>query len=632
MAIVIGKTEIDVPHTELRFRKRADPVYLKMRERGESNIVSILAANRITDISQKAYNDLVKPTLKDMAYWKMKDIDIAARRISEAYEKNEIIGLVTDFDVDGISSAVVMKLALVEYMGFKEENVQVHVNNRMKFGYGFNDKALDAVMERSGDRTPTLLITADQGSNDSKTIAKYKAMIDAKGLPDADVIVTDHHHIKEGETCKEAYAFVNPQRPDDEFDDPTICGCVVALLVMSATRDYMEKEGLLINPPRLAPLLTYASLATVADCVSIKSGYNRAIIRKGLRDINQELIPAWKILKRKKGRALDPITAEDLGFTLGPAINADSRTGGDGDDAIKFLTAKTDKDAEKYYERLTSRNTRRKEIDLSMQEAAMQEASHQYYNLNRRSLVVYLPKGSHGIHGIVASRVKERFSCPVIIFSPVNVDEKEHPEKMITGSGRCIDDLSIIHMVQDRVEKVVDIPTSGGHPAAMGMKIKLGDLSIFQEKFDEVVKEEADDFGLTDRDFSPSVQIDHLFQDNELALLNGTGILNEIIRLEPYGQKFEAPVFAINGRLSEVRKFGKGANANAHMNLFFRDSSNVMRKAVVFHYARQPWIDDLAIGGDYTFAVTLNYDSFDRCLGMMIQSVQPGINAVSKAR
>lgn len=631
MSIFINSTEIEVPTPSIIMRERNDAVYSMMKENGETNLVSIIASNRVKDSSEKMYQDLLNPSLAQMPFWKLKDIDIAAKRIMEAKVNNEIIALVTDFDVDGICSAVVMKLALIEYMGFSEDQIQVNVNNRMLFGYGFNEKALDALFERAGDNLPTLVITADQGSNDKKTIRLYKEIMLARGYENASAIVTDHHHVKKDENCEDALAFINPQRPDDEFDDNTICGCVVALLTMSAAREYMIKHEVLPkDTPRLTPLLTYASLATVADCVSLQSGYNRCIIRRGLRDINQGLIPAWKVLKAKTKKPGELVTFYDMGFKLGPAINADSRTGGDGLDAISFLTAKTDADAEFYYERLNRRNERRKEIDIAMQEAAIKEASEQYY-AGKRGLSLYLPSGIHGIHGIVASRVKERFGCPIIIFSPVDVKEKDHPDKIITGSGRSVELLSIIKVVQDRVEEKIEALGSGGHPMAMGMKIRLKDLPIFQEEFDRYMKEEAKEFSLDDDYFYPRVQVDHVFQEKELPMLNSTKILDQIKRLEPYGQRFEAPVFALNGTLEDSAAFGKGTNFNSHLKLFIRDSSGAVREAVVFFYEREPWVDDLAIGEKFTFAVTLQENSYvETGLGMIVKAICPGVNALGK--
>ena len=181
MSISINSTEIEVPTPIISMRDRNDSVYKMMRANGESNLVSIIASNRVKDSSDKMYQALTKPSLSGMPFWKLKDIDVAAKRICEAKENNEIIALVTDFDVDGICSAVVMKLALIEYMGFSEDQVQVNVNNRMIFGYGFNEKALNALFERAGDNLPTLVITADQGSNDTKTVRAYKEIMLEKG-------------------------------------------------------------------------------------------------------------------------------------------------------------------------------------------------------------------------------------------------------------------------------------------------------------------------------------------------------------------------------------------------------------------------------------------------------------------
>jgi single-stranded-DNA-specific exonuclease len=620
-----------VPIAEMQFRKKNNLVLQKMQERGQTFLTSVIAANRTNDASLETYQSLMNPSIRAMAFWKLKDIDVAAARIAKAKINGERIGLLTDFDVDGILSAVVMKLALTEHMGFSVEDVDIFVNNRMLDGYGVTEKALLNFWRRAGDNPPTLLISADQGSNDSDTFGLYKKQMAERGVDYADVIVTDHHHIDNGNLCEEAIAFVNPQRPDDEFEDKTICGCVVALLVMSAAHRHMIEEGIISkDSPRLTKLLTYASLATVADCVSLSSGYNRCIVRMGLKDMNEGVIPAWKVLKRKLNKPSELVTAKDLGFTLGPAINADSRTGGDGSDAIKFLMAKTDDEAEKYYEALLSRNTRRKEIDASMQEAAVADASRQYYEDGKRAIVVYLPQGSHGIHGIVASRVKDLFHCPTIIFSPVDKKEKDSDEKIITGSGRCIDELSIIGMVKGYVGKEVDL-VGGGHPAAMGLKIKLGDLQKFHKIFDEKVKMDADSFGMGDI-FYPKVLVDHLIQDEQLNWLKEIPALKEISKLEPFGIKFEDPIFAVNGRLVQTTPFGKGVNKDKHLNIFFRDTRGDTHRGVVFHYSKHPWIDELAVGDEFTFAIKMNYDSYHKGVGIMIESVATGVNAVKSSR
>lgn len=625
--IHINNTKIKVPMPELKFRKRHQGVFNALRERGCSNIVSIIAANRTNDVSPRAQQDLLKPSITDMDFWKLKDIDIAADRILLAKQRGEYISLATDFDVDGISSAVLMKKALVEYMGFDDEKVNIDVNYRMEIGYGFSKAAMELMFEKAGDNPPTLVITADQGSNDSVTAGLYKERMASLGYDYADVIVTDHHDIDEGNTCPEALAFINPRRPDDDFEDPTICGCMVALLVMSAARAHMVNEGALPeNSPNLGELLMYACLATVADCVSLKSGINRFVIRRGLVDINNEVIPAWTVLKRKVNKPADMITAQDLAFKLGPAINADSRTGGDGSNAINFLMAKTVDEANFYFEELSSKNNRRKDIELSMLEAALADASEQYYEKGMRGLSVYLPNGSHGIHGIVASRIKERFNCPVIVFSPSDVNEKDHPERHITGSGRCIEELSIIDIVKKQILPVCPAIKAGGHPAAMGMTITLKQFPEFQKLFDVNVKKDSVDAGMNDSDFYPTVKIDHLIKDGSLRVLQGMGLLEEQKKLEPYGQRFETPIFGINGRFSRANPTRTGE----HMKLHFIDSLGHEHSAMCFFYSRQPWLSILEVGQEYTFAVSVNYNNFEGKMGMLIEGIAEGFNNISR--
>lgn len=627
MSSKIGNTMVDLPIPNLVMRNRNEKVFEKMIVRGESYIVSLISANRINDVSDSAYRSLHSPSMKNLDFLKLKDIDKAVERIVQAKINNEKIGLVTDFDVDGITSAVVMRSALRDYLGFKDEDIIPYVNNRMQYGYGFNDEVLKRVV--NSPVVPTLLITADQGSNDNDRVIAFNEHMKSKGIEGTDVIVTDHHHIKAGERCANAAAFVNPQRVDCEFEDKTICGCVVSLLVMAAARKEFIAQGLIpSSTPSVKHLLTYASLATVADCVSLATENNRFIVLKGLFDINRGLIPAWQVLKENQYEPDALITSRDLAFLLAPAINADSRTGGDGSDAMDFLMAENVQSARDAYTRLKTRNNRRKDLELSMVEVALADASQQYFTQERRGLVIYLPKGSHGIHGIVASRVKERFSCPTIIFSPVDANEKEHDDIELTASGRSVEGIDIFHLL----EKIEDqLPMSfGGHPMALGVKkLTKRHLEQFGILFDQAVKDEAKKKGFAETFFYPFVEIDHLCQEDELHWLSELTSLDEIAKLEPFGQRFEMPIFAVNGKLVDLKPFGKSSN---HLNLVFRDSLGRQHRGVLFNFERYAFMNELVIGGVYTFAFKMEYDSFRNSVGIQIESVYPGMNAVKKQR
>ena len=617
---------VKLPKPRICVRERNDKIFHKLREMGKSNIVSIIGANRIS--AGDNIEALFKPSLGGLNLHLLKDIDKASDRISQAIIDGETIGLCVDFDVDGISSGVVLYLALTQFMGCPPEKVRIHVNNRLEFGYGFNKDALKAALKHDPDNLPTLLITADQGSNDNETVREYLAFMKKKGIEGASVIVSDHHHIQENLACKDAYAFVNPQRKECQFPDKTICGCVVALFMMVMTREALNEKRKLLNigseVPPITPLLTYACMATIADCVSLKSEINRFIIRKGKHDINHGVLPALQVIRENLKTPGALITTTDIGFSLAPRINADSRTGGDGSTSINFLLSKTVEEARANWEKLTKRNNDRKDEEKIMLNDALKQASHQYYEEDRRGLVVFLPNGSHGIHGIVASRIKERFNCPTIVFSPNNLKDEESPERLLSGSGRSIDGIAIDSVLYEIQQSFAF--KFGGHPMALGAKVKQKKLEVFSKLFDKLVKKQAAEKGYGSDFFYPQVKIDHILQGEDLRWLNGLEILSEINSLDPFGQKFESPCFGLNVRVANFTLVGSN---KTHVRITFKDTMGRTHQAMFFNYTTSPIYGALRIGDSYTIAVDLQFNDFYKNLGMIIQAVEKGFNAVN---
>lgn len=618
---------IRLPKPQIKIRERNDKVYKKLRDMGKSEIVSIIGGNRISSGDNIA--SLFKPSLGGLNLHLMKDIDKAAGRISKAILDGETIALVVDFDVDGISSGVVLFLALTEYMGCPKDKIRIHVNKRKEYGYGFNSKALQAVLAHDPNDIPTLILTADQGSNDNATVKEYMAFMDKKGIEGASVIITDHHHIQEELACVDAFAFVNPQQKECQFPDKTICGCVVALFTMVVTREALiEKREALgiegeIKP--ITPLITYACMATIADCVSLKSEINRFIIRKGKHDINNGTLPALEVIRENIKAPGTLITTTDIAFSLAPRINADSRTGGDGTTSINFLLSKTVSEARENWAKLTKRNDNRKDEEKIMLNEALVQASSQYYDEGRRGLVLFLPKGNHGIHGIVASRIKERFNCPTIIFSPNNLEDPDSPSRLLSGSGRSVEGFAIDSVLL-KMQTTMDFKF-GGHPMALGAKVKQKILKKFASLFDDLVKKQAESKGYTDTFFYPTVMIDHILQSAELNWLRGLDILSEINQLDPFGQRFAEPSFGLNVQVADFTLIG--ANKN-HVRIRFRDSMGVTHQAMYFNYTTSPIYGLLKIGERYTIAVDLQYNDFTKKLGMIIQAIEIGVNAVSQ--
>lgn len=436
------KKQITLPIPKVKKRKINESIKKEALLLGATELQSNIVASREIP-SGTNLKGILNPSLKHIPDVSLlKNIDKAADRISDAIINKEIIGLLCDFDVDGISSTAVLSKSLIDYFNVQPFLIKYFISNRMTEGYGFSSNVLERIFET--DDIPTLLITADQGSSDEERVALYLDTMHKKGEKNASVVVTDHHEIPESGGPSSAYAFVNPQQEGDSFPDKTICGCTVALFVMVATRLCLIEKGYLKDDsPKLGELLSYSTAATIADCVSMASEVNRAIVKYGLNEINQEKLPPWKVMRKAiiKNES-QPVRADTIGFGLGPRINACSRTGGDGLNGVRFYLSETDISAQRYFDMLDYDNEERKQIEKKLVEKSFEIASDLVLK-GHLSLVIYLPDGHHGIHGIVASRVVEKFGRPTICLSPRKVNEEIYQE----------DHLQKIEEVEKNIEK-----------------------------------------------------------------------------------------------------------------------------------------------------------------------------------
>lgn len=425
----MSRKKINLPQPKVYQRKVNQTIYDEAIKLGMTNLQARIVASRPIPEGVNL-EDVLRPKLSAIPpIDQMKDIKKAADRISDAIIDGETIGLLCDFDVDGISSCAVLSKSLSDYFKVPSYRIKYVISNRMQEGYGFSQLVLDRICEL--DEIPSVLITADEGSADGDRVdsfLEYCSNPKNKGynenLTKAAVIVTDHHEIPSTGGPKNAYAFVNPQQKGDTFPDKTICGCTVALFVMVQTRIALIEKGYLPeDSPKLSELLSYSTAATIADCVSMASPTNRAIVNHGLKEINAEKLPAWRVMKSAiVQHPSQPFRAENVGFGLGPRINACSRTGGDGLVAVRFYLSETDMSAKRYFDMLDYNNEDRKKIEKRLVEESVEKAA-KLVDDNYLSLVIFLPNGHHGIHGIVASRVVEKFGRPVICLSPKNKTE-----------------------------------------------------------------------------------------------------------------------------------------------------------------------------------------------------------------
>jgi single-stranded-DNA-specific exonuclease len=601
-----------IPEPRFTLRTQNKDIYQSVIAAGKSEMVAEIAASR----GVHELGDLFTPSIGKVDIGHLKGLPEAVYRLIKAFVAKEDIALVVDFDVDGISSAAIMWLAMVNYLGFDKSKVRAHINNRMEFGYGFNESALDVVMS-GHERPPTLIITADQGSNDNETVRSYKNQMVSLGYNNAGVIITDHHVIKDTTPCADADAFINPNQIGCQFEDKTVCGAVVAFFLMAATRKEMMVRRLIPQDTKsLSDLLSYACMATVADCVSLASPVNRLIVRKGIRDINTSTNPTWSVLRESIKKPGELITTKDIGFSLAPRINADSRMGGDGTDALNFMLSDNFDTALHYFEQLTDKNKGRQKIQKEMVIDAKIEASKQYYEEDMRGLVLQFDEGSHGIQGIVASKIKDMFNCPTICLSPKSHDERG---EIYACSGRSVDGVDVSEVIERVKSRYPEIGLqSGGHHGAFGGNLPKDNIPLLQHAFNELLLEYSMDKGLAEDHFYPSIAMDMILKDNQLLCLEGIDILTELNKLEPYGQGFPTPIIGVPGTVKVIKPF---RNVKSHVSICFTTSNGRDYWTKFFDYEASPISQRIGKGSNVIFAMEMSYDDYFKKLGMNIVGI-----------
>ena len=488
---------------------------------------------------QEQLSQVVHPSLKNIPPPDLlKDSDRAVKRISRAITSGEIIGLLTDYDVDGITSHAILLHALRDFFAVAEDKIQALIGHRIDDGYGISQGLVERILN-TGSTLPDLIITADCGSSDELQIAQLKA----RGI---DVIVTDHHAIPQEGVPLSALATVNPTRDDCDYPDNTIAGCMVSWLLMSQLRtELIASEIIPQNTAKLSGLLDFVALGTVADAVSLSSPVNRAVVNIGLKVMNQLQRPCWQVIKQMLDRDFQIFTAEDLGFQIGPRINARSRMS-DPYMALHYLTAVTAHESMQYLLQLDQDNQLRKETEKDMLEIAFRLAKKQL-STQKWSLVIYHENFHAGVQGIVASRLMEKFGRPVIVLSPTNDPAK------LTGSARTIPGVHIRDAIEVVANECPEIVLGfGGHKGAAGLKLSSHAVDEFKTMFDKAVALQLN----AGDDLRPVIYTDGELTEDDLSFQT----IAELKHLEPFGREFEVPVFEGDFKVQSIRVIGSEAN------------------------------------------------------------------------
>lgn len=564
-------------------------IYEAAVTRGVHPLAARVLARRDLPLAASAFDlDMViSPSLGNLdSPWLMMDMDRAAERVAQAVLDGHFIAVETDFDADGQTSNAVLRKAMTSHFGVPESRVGAYISQRLTEGYGLTDPVVDRVLaDQKVHGLPVLVITADNGSSDELRIARLKA----GGI---DVIVSDHHAIPEEGIPASAYAVVNPTRSDCDFPDKTIAGCMVAWLLMSATRAKLMKLGHLpADCPKLVDLLSFVAVGTVADCVSLASKNNRALVNAGLALINRsDAAPPWQVIRQYvQGSYLTP---EDLGFKVGPMLNAASRVA-NVTEGVSFLLSETEEEATRWAELLNKANETRKGIERGIVLRAIAQVEPQVLE-GRLSVIAHDDDFHAGVIGICASRLKDRTGRPAIVFA--SPDDK--PE-LLTGSARGVD-YQDFH-VREALQWVADrnpglMVKFGGHKGAAGLTIRKADLNLFRESFESAVAEQitvAEPVIQTDGDLT-----DFTINEDLYKVLNN---------LAPYGQKFRKPVFTIVAKAVSVE--AKGADGT-HIRSRLETSSGVID--AMWFGGRRSNTDPLPLlpGQRYRMAVTIDLNEW----------------------
>ena len=434
-------------------------------------------------------------------------MDRAVERIQEAIARREPIEIHGDYDVDGVTSTVILKKAL-ELAGAESG---WHIPHRLHDGYGMQP----AAVEEAAQRGIRLIISVDNGIRAGAAIARANEL-------HVDAIVTDHH-LPETE-LPPALAVINPNRRDCAYPNPNLCGAGVAFKLAHAilTRAGWPEAKLWRV---VESFLKLVAIATVADIVPL-TGENRVIVKHGLEGLRDVRNPGLRALLNAAGFADRVPDAGEVGFRIAPAINASGRMDSAGQAVRMFLTSDAD-EAGKIARELFALNQERQTAERSIVKEIFERCAASPVTDSDAALVLWGEGWHRGVVGIVASRVVERFHRPAVVLGVEN--------GVAQGSGRSIEAFHLL----DALESMRDLFTKfGGHAHAAGLTMPESSLGAFRERLRAWAADR-----LTAEDMRPVVDIDAVI---ELPEINDA-LWQALEKIAPFGMGNRRPLFAARG-------------------------------------------------------------------------------------
>jgi len=469
-------------------------------------------------------------------------MDVAVKRLLRALEGGEKIVVYGDYDVDGVTATVLMVQALKAMGGFAEG----YIPNRFEEGYGVNNDALKTLAEEG----VAVVLTVDCGIR-SPEEAEYARSL---GL---DLIISDHHEPRE--SLPVACAVICPKQAGDPYPDKNLSGVGLAFKIAEALLKTRPVAGV-----ELSAWLDLVAVGTVADIVPLK-GENRALVKAGLKLLNKRQRQGFYSLMAAAG--VDPqrrLTARDIGFVLGPRLNAAGRM----DSAVaayQLLMAQDEYEAGPLAQQLDNQNRERQKLTTEMQQIAETQAQE---DAAEHLLFAIDPEFNKGIVGLVAARLVETYYRPAIV--------GQREEEFTRASCRSIPEFHITHALDECAELLVH---HGGHAMAAGFTVRNSDLPQLEQKIKEIAARQ-----LADLDLKPVLRADLEISLKDLK----ADILTEQERLEPSGPDNPEVQF-ITRALRPVRWKTVG-NENQHLKLTVAEGP-LMYDAIAFRQGG--WADHM---------------------------------------
>ncbi len=558
--------------------KEPAPAGFFEQHRGLNSVLLQVLHNREITRSNQVQAFLEGQYLEPEDPFLLTDMQPAVERIGRAVRDEENVVVYGDFDCDGVTATVLLVEAL-RGLGLSRERVRPYIPDRVDEGYGLNEDALERLKKQ---QDASLVITVDCGIRSVREVQRANEL----GI---DMIVTDHHSI--GPVLPPALAVINPKREESRYPERMLAGVGIAYKLAQALRQAYPERAQFTDEQ----LLDLVAIGTVADIAPLL-GENRKLVTEGLAVMNRGPRPGVAALKQIAGMGLHRVTAETIGFGLGPRINAAGRLA-HAYSAARLLAANTRQDATHFAQELNQLNVRRQ--SLTRAQSALAETL-----IDPEGYILIAADGefTSGVVGLVASRLTDLYYRPAVVI--------EQGSRESRGSCRSIPEFHITHALDQLQELLV---RHGGHAQAAGFTILNENLDAFFERLAAIAAEQ-----LAGRELKPVLEV-----DAELALDEVDWALHgQLQRLEPTGEANPTPLFlSRNLRVVDSRTVGQD---NSHLKLRVSDGE---REMAAIAFRQGSWIGRMPSHIDLVYTIQSNVWNGQRELQLRAEDIRPAVPA-----